>query len=262
MPGRRPVQVLLLPGGVLPAGPAYQELLRALGPEVDARAKELEVYASDTPPAGFGLDVEADGITRFAEAQGFDRFHLVGYSAGGACSLAYAARHPRRLLSLALMEPAFAGRQNMSDAERAAMEGFRRIAELPDDDMMAAFIRAQLRPGVRPPTPPPGPPPPWMATRPRGLRAFLGAFFASDLELEPLRSFDQPVYFAVGGLSHPDYYALMAQRLAQVFPNFTIETYPERHHFDPPHRLEPQRVATALRSLWARAETQPSAQRG
>ncbi len=253
MPGPQSCQVVLLPGGVLPAGPAYEGLLRKLGPGVEARAKELEVYAGDTPPEPFTLDVEVDGIHRFAEAAGFYRFHLVGYSAGGASSLAYAARYPDRLLSLALMEPAFAGWQGMSSAERAILERFRDVAALPDDQMMPAFVAAQLRPEVPLPQPPPGPPPPWMEKRPAALRAFLGCFLTSDLDLAALRSFTRPVYFALGGLSHPDYYEAMARRLAGVFPDFSVDVYAERHHFDPPHRMEPSRVADALQQLWARA---------
>jgi pimeloyl-ACP methyl ester carboxylesterase len=253
VPGSQDYQVVLVPGGVLPAGPAYDELLRELGPGVDARAKELEVYRGDAPPEPFTLDVEADGIQRFAQAAGFDRFHLVGYSAGGASSLAYAAAHPDRLLSLSLMEPAFAGSQGMSSAERAVLERFRGVANLPDDQMMPAFVAAQLRPGVPLPQPPPGPPPPWMAKRPAALRALLHCFLTSDLDLAALRSFTRPVYFALGGLSHPNYYEAMARRLAGVFPDFTLEVYADRHHFDPPHRIEPHRLADALRQLWDRA---------
>ena len=62
------------------------------------------------------------------------------------------------------------------------------------------------------------------------------------------------VYFALGGRSNPDYYAGMAERLAAIFPDFTIETFPERHHFDPPHRVEPERLANSLLALWQRAE--------
>jgi hypothetical protein len=62
------------------------------------------------------------------------------------------------------------------------------------------------------------------------------------------------VRFALGGRSNHDYYGRMAERLATVFPDFTIETFPDRHHFDPPHRIEPARVATSLRSLWTRAQ--------
>lgn len=53
----------------------------------------------------------------------------------------------------------------------------------------------------------------------------------------------------------PDYYEKMAKRLAGVFSDFTLEVFEERHHFDPPHRIEPERLASSLRGLWARAET-------
>jgi hypothetical protein len=62
------------------------------------------------------------------------------------------------------------------------------------------------------------------------------------------------VYFALGGRSNPDYYARMAERLAAIFPDFTVETFPDRHHFDPPHRIEPERLSHSLLTHWARAE--------
>ena len=93
-----------------------------------------------------------------------------------------------------------------------------------------------------------------MATRPAGLHAFMRAFFSSDLDLETLRRFARPVWFALGGRSDTDYYGRMATRLAGVFPDFTTEVFPDRHHFDPPHRIEPARVAASLRALWSRAE--------
>jgi pimeloyl-ACP methyl ester carboxylesterase len=238
----------------MPAGPAYGALLAELGPDVDARPKELEVYARDTPPPDYSLANEAAGITRVADDAGFERFHLVGYSAGGASSLAFAARYPERLLGLALMEPAFAGWQEMSTAERSHMERFRALLDKDGPEMLAEFQSLQLAPGVDPTPPSPGPPPHWMAARPAGLRAVLRAFFASDLDLERMRRFDRPVWFALGGRSHPDYYARMSERLATVFPDFVVEVFPDRHHFDPPHRIEPARVARSLRSLWARAD--------
>lgn len=249
-----PWQVVLLPGGVMPAGPAYGALLAELGPDVDARPKELEVYADDAPPPDYSLATEVDGIARVADEAGFDRFHLVGYSGGGASSLAFAASRPDRLLSLALMEPAFAGWQRMGDAERSHFERFRPLLDKDGPEMLAAFQALQLAPGVDLVPAPQGPPPPWMARRPAGIHAFLRTFFDSDLDLETLRRFDRPVWFALGGRSHPDYYARMAERLAGVFPDFTVEVFPDRHHFDPPHRIEPARVAASLRSLWDRAE--------
>jgi hypothetical protein len=37
-----------------------------------------------------------------------------------------------------------------------------------------------------------------------------------------------------------------------VFPDFTLDVFAERHHFDPPHRVEPERLAGSLRAIWAR----------
>jgi pimeloyl-ACP methyl ester carboxylesterase len=249
-----PWQVILLPGSVMPAGPAYGALLAELGSDVDARPKELEVYAAETPPAGYSLANEVDGISRVADEAGFERFHLVGYSGGGAACLAYTADHPERLLSLALMEPAFAGWQMMTLEEHANFERFRPLLAMDGPEQMARFQALQLAPGVAPSPPPPGPPPPWMALRPAGVRAFLATFLSSDMDLDALRKFERPVWYALGGLSHPDYYARMADRLAGVFPDFTVEVFPDRHHFDPPHRIEPHRVAASLRALWSRAE--------
>jgi len=244
---------VLLPGGVLPAAPAYAPLLKVLGERVDAVVKDLEVYAGDEPPPGYGLDTEVVGIARAADAHGFDRFHLVGYSGGDASSLAFAARHGERLLSLALLEPAWAGNRRLPE-EDALMVRFRALEPLPPEQFMAGFTRLQLAPGVEPPPPPAGPPPPWLAKRPAGLRAFIRAFESGDLDLGALRAFERPVYFALGGRSNPDYYGRMAERLAAVFPDFTLETFADRHHFDPPHRIEPERLAASLLSLWERAE--------
>ena len=228
-------------------------LLRALDGRVDAVAKNLEVYSGDAPPPDYSLGTEVGGILREADAHGFDRFHLVGYSGGGAASLAFAAAHGERVLSLTLLEPAWAGNER-TPAEEAVAQRFRALEPLPTDQFMAGFVSLQLAPGVEPPQPPEGPPPPWMAKRPAGLRAFLEAFAHGDLDLDALRAFDRPVYFGLGGRSNPDYFAEMAERLAAIFPDFSIETFPERHHFDPPHRIEPARLADSLLALWQRAE--------
>jgi pimeloyl-ACP methyl ester carboxylesterase len=246
-------QVVLLPGAVLPAEPAYAALLGVLGERVHAVAKDLEVYAGEQPPPDFSLGTEAAGILREADVHGFEKFHLVGYSGGGASALAFTALHGERLLSLALLEPAWAGNER-TPQEDALMERFRALDALPPAQFVPEFTRLQLAPGVEPPAAPEGPPPPWMAKRPAGIRAFLEAFDAGDLDLEALEAFDRPVYFALGGRSNPDYYARMGERLATVFPNFTVETFPERHHFDPPHRVEPERLADSLLALWHRAE--------
>lgn len=251
--GRRP-QVIMLPGAVLPAEVAFGALVDALGDAVEAVAKELELYAGAEPPPGYRLDVEIEGILRVADASGFDRFHLVGYSGGGAASLAFAAKHPQRLRSLALLEPAWAGNEGLDPVEQAVWREYERILSLPAEERMPAFVRAQVGPGVEPPPPPPGPPPPWMSNRPAGVNALLDAFRAGQLELDALRSLEAPVYFALGGLSNRDQYEKIAERLSGVFPDFTLEVFQERHHFDPPHRAEPARLASSLRDIWSRAE--------
>ena len=250
--------VLLLPGSVLPAAVAYPTLIAELGPDVNAVAKALEVYGGPQPPPGYTLDTEVEGILREAMALGWDRFHLVGYSGGGASALAFTARHPDKVRSLALLEPAWAGNwDDMSPAHRDLLKEYDRIEALPPEQFMAAFMRLGVRPDVVLPAPPAGEPPPWMALRPAGIAAFLNTFRTYDLDRAVLAGFDRPVYFALGGLSNPDDYGEIAERLGRTFPDFTLQEFPGRHHFDPPHRVEPQALSQSLRALWSRAQPQP-----
>src|SRR4051812_5514353 len=245
---------MLLPGIVLPADLAYAELVAVLGSDVEPIVKDLEVYREDYPPVGYSLDTEVAGVLREAEARGWDSFHLVGYSAGGAAALACAARHPARLLSLGLLEPAWAGSWDWSPEHDRLWAKYDQIAQASTPEFMPAFMRLQLRPSVPLPASLPGPPPAWMNQRPEGMRALLRTFQTYDLARGALTAFDRPVYFALGGLSNPDQFGDMADRLANVFPDFTLEVFAERHHLDPPHRNEPDRLAGALRAIWARGE--------
>jgi hypothetical protein len=43
----------------------------------------------------------------------------------------------------------------------------------------------------------------------------------------------------------------MADRLAAMLPDFTLEVFEDRHHFDPPHRAEPERLARTLAAFWS-----------
>jgi pimeloyl-ACP methyl ester carboxylesterase len=246
--------VILLPGIVTPAELAYGALIAELGPDVETVAKDLEVYATPEPPEDYSLEVEIAGVLRDADARGWERFHLGGYSGGGAASLAFAAARPERLVSLALLEPAWAGKWDLSLAEEALWLEFERLEELPVEEFMPTFVRLGLKPGVPLPEPPSGEPPPWMAKRPAGIRAINRAFKRGDIDRDALRRFDRPVYFALGGLSNPDQYGEIAKRLSGVFSDFQLEVFEERHHFDPPHRIEPERLASSLKTLWRRAE--------
>jgi hypothetical protein len=134
-------RVILLPGIVLPAEPAYGALIEALGPDVEAVAKDLEVYATPEPPQDYSLEVEIERAARGGRAQlgALSSRRVLGR---GAASLAFAAAR---------------------------------------------------------------------------------------------------------------------KRLSGVFADFELEVFDDRHHFDPPHRIERERLAISLKKLWGRAErSQPS----
>jgi pimeloyl-ACP methyl ester carboxylesterase len=249
-----PFRVVLLPGSVLPAELAYGALIGALGSDADAVAKDLEVYATAEPPDDYSLDFEVDGVLREANARGWERFHLVGYSGGGAAALAFTARYPDRLWSLALLEPAWAGDWDLSPAEQKIWREYERLEGLAPEKLMPAFMRLNLKPGVPVAPPPARGTPPLMAKRPAGIGAFMRTFKTYELDREDCRRFDRPVYYALGGLSNADQFGEIGKRLGGVFPQFTLEVFDERHHFDPPHRIEPERLATSLKALWKRAE--------
>ena len=253
--GTAPFRVILLPGSVLPGELAYGSLVAALGSDTDAVVKELEVYATPEAPPDYTLDLEVAGVLRAADERGWERFHLVGYSGGGAAALAFTARHSERVASLAVLEPAWAGRWDLSPVEQALWREYDRLDALPPDLVMRPLMRLGVTPGVELPPPQAGDPPPWMAKRPGGIRAFMKTFKTYELDRDALARFDRPVYFALGGLSNPDQYGAIAARLSRVFPDFELEVFEERHHFDPPHRIEPERLAGSLRAFWRRAST-------
>jgi hypothetical protein len=47
--------VVFMPGGVTPVRPSCAPLLEELGEEVEPLLKDLEVYASDEPPAAYSM---------------------------------------------------------------------------------------------------------------------------------------------------------------------------------------------------------------
>jgi pimeloyl-ACP methyl ester carboxylesterase len=251
-----PFRVILLPGSVLPGDLAYGSLVAALGSTTDGVVKELEVYATPEAPPDYTLDLEVAGVLRDADERAWEQFHLVGYSGGGAAALAFAARHSERLASLALLEPAWAGRWVLSSPEQALWLEYDLLEALPPDQFMRTFMGLNVKPGVELPPPPTGDPPPWMARRPGGIRAFMRTFKTYELDHAALARFDRPVYFALGGLSNPDQFGAIATRLSRVFSDFELEVFEERHHFDPPHRVEPERLADSLKALWRRADLQ------
>jgi pimeloyl-ACP methyl ester carboxylesterase len=247
MTARTPVPVVLLPGILMPAALRYAPLLEALGSEVRAVTKDLEVYGGGAvPPPGYSLRTELDGITRAADEAGFGAFHLYGHSGGGACAIAFTASNPGRVLSLALDEPAVD-----FGAEDTALirDVFLPMMEVPPEEQLGAFVRSMFRSDVEPPPPPSGPPPPWMRDRPAGIVAFVRALADAGVPIERLREFERPVYYSYGSLSNEDW-ERRAERLAAIFPSITVERYEGLSHMNASHVAEPERVAGALRRLW------------
>lgn len=242
---------IFLPGILMPAFVRYAPLLAELGDERITLTKELEVYAAAAPPDDYSIATEVDGVQRFADEHGLDRFHLYGHSAGASIALAYAATHPDRVVSVALDEPA----SDFSDSDRHAMalDLPADLDDLPVPERMARFARSLVRSGVEPPGLAPPSDNPEMAKRPAGLGAFSRALAGYDLERDTVRSFARPVYFSYGSLSNERWEA-MAQRLEKDFPHCTVERYEGIHHLNTSHQAEPKRVATALHRLWATAE--------
>jgi pimeloyl-ACP methyl ester carboxylesterase len=245
---------IFLPGVITPAEVAYSALRAAFDDPDRIILRNLAVYDTDEPPADYDLNAEIAAVLDTAKGAGLDRLHLVGYSAGGAVAAAVAARNPERLVSLALLEPAWLGNAAMRGEERDAHEAIIAAMGLAPEEVLPTFVKLQLAPGVQPPSPPPGPPPAWMAKRPSGLKAIEAAFRGYELDMEALRRFPGPVLYILGGLSNPALYRRRAERARELFSDFTLEEFAERHHFSPPHRMEPKRVVEILKALWARAE--------
>jgi pimeloyl-ACP methyl ester carboxylesterase len=245
--------VIFLPGVIMPSALRYAALLRELGNDVVAITKDLELYGGPvTPPPGYEVATEVEAVSRAADAAGLEKFHLYGHSGGGAVALAYVAAHPQRVLTLAVDEPAY----DFLDAPET--EGYwdeiEAVGTLPASDRLPAFLRLQLAPGVPLPPPPQGAPPPWMASRAAGVPALASAMHQHHVNPDRYRHYGAPVYFSHGSLSHP-YWLGMRDRLAALFPDFTVEGYEDLHHLNTSHQAEPTRVAAALRRHWSRALT-------
>ena len=246
------VQVIALPGGVMPAALRYQHLASVLGHEVQLHLKDLEVYSGDQPPAGYSIRMEVDALARFADSLGLERFHLLGYSGGGFISLAFAGTHPERLRSLAVFEAASVPGP-LTPEEADLYQALRtELAGKSGPEFVRIFMQLQVKPGVQLP-PPAGPPPPWMGSRPAGLAAMMAAPDAHPFDRESLRDCRFPVFLGYGDQTgvHEE---IRAGILGRLLPDVQIRRFPGIHHFVPPEQIYSPDHIQALRALWARAE--------
>jgi pimeloyl-ACP methyl ester carboxylesterase len=240
------IDLILLPGIVLPAALRYRDLLQHLE-GVNTVIKDLEVYREAPPPADYSIAQEVEGLARAADEAGLDRFHVYAHSGGGAVALAFAVTHPERLLSLAVDEPASDFTDDCNSTY--AWDEFDRASALPPAEATRAFLALQVAPGVVLPPPPEGPPPPWMSARPAGIRAMIRAIRSHHVEPAAYTRFAAPVDYTWGSRTHPRW-TLMERRLSALFPRFTSEMFEGLHHLNTSHQAEPARVAARLREFW------------
>jgi pimeloyl-ACP methyl ester carboxylesterase len=242
--------VVLLPGIIAPAAIRYGPLAEQLA-DVKVIVRDLALYESDAPPAGYSIEFELDALSRAADDAQLDTFHLYGHSGGGAVALAYATSHGERVQSLAVDEPA----SDFTEAGDAVYGWgeFDAALQLPPRESMATFMRLQVADDVILPPPPAGDPPPWMAKRPAGIEAFVAALRQYRIEPADYAAFASPVYFSRGSRTHPRWEAMQA-RLAGLFPDFTAEVFEGLHHLNTSHQAEPGRVAATLTAFWERSE--------
>jgi abhydrolase domain-containing protein 6 len=71
--------------------------------------------SSQIPTASYDAETQMRRMDRFAEALKLEKFHLAGNSMGGMFAAMYGAKHPRKLLTLALLAPGGVGSPNLSE---------------------------------------------------------------------------------------------------------------------------------------------------
>jgi 3-oxoadipate enol-lactonase len=184
-------------------------------------------------------DVEA-----LIEQAGFQRYHLVGHSMGGAIVQEIALRSPQRLASLTLHDTSikFAGAGNQE-----MLEWQRKRFELAETEGMAAV--AEMPPTMAPP--PHMPPERLDETKQRLSRlspdAFLGAWNGlmewPGME-ERAAAIATPTLIVYGSLDAPGIIE-GSQSLAQKIPNARVEIIPEAAHS--PQWERPELFNRALR---------------
>jgi pimeloyl-ACP methyl ester carboxylesterase len=245
------VQVVAVPGSVAPAAQRYQPLIDHTGEVAEFHLKDLEVYREATPAPDYSIDEEVEAINRFADLNDLERFHLVAYSGGGFISLAYAATHPGRVISLGLFEPARIP-SPLTIEEREFFEDLeRKLDGLTGAEFMARFVREQVKPGVQA-SPPPVAASPEMQKRPAGIAALIRAFDEYSFDRELFRRAPFPVYYGYGDLSHPEQ-AVKAGVLSRLFGDIRVQRFAGVHHFVPADQIYIPAHVAALTEMWQRA---------
>lgn len=95
--------------------------------------------APSVAPPGFGFDTtEVADMLAVLDAEGIDRAHIVGHSAGGTIALAFTLKHPERVRRLVLIEPTFVSQ--MSDEMYEPLKAD--FESMSDEEMVSEAMQA------------------------------------------------------------------------------------------------------------------------
>jgi pimeloyl-ACP methyl ester carboxylesterase len=232
-------------GAVAPAAWTYARLQQQVNNTTYLILRDLEGYAHPLA-VDYGLHSEVEAIERAANAEDFECFHLVGYSAGGGVALACAVAFPEHIRSLTLIEPAWMGNHIWDPVEAAYLSNVDRAMQLPVSELGRALLAAMSPPGTDPSTiPTPG----WLMERAARFALIWRGFREATLDLQSLQSFPAPVYLPVGGKSHPRF-LLAARWLASMVPRCQVDVYQDQNHLEVPPIRETERFIRVVHPLW------------
>ena len=113
-----------------------------------ALAIDLPGHGKSPPASSFEIPDVAAAALAALDAHGLERFALVGHSWGGAVALALAARAPRRVAGLLLLDPASDGHRMPKQEAESLMAALRDDYEATLDGHWSSLLE-QARPEVR-----------------------------------------------------------------------------------------------------------------
>lgn len=104
--------------------------------------------SSQVPTDSYSFESQIGRIDRFTEVLHLDKFHMAGNSMGGAFTAAYGAKHPEKVLTLALLDPAGAPSENKSEVATQLEQGNNPLLvhNAADFDKLMALIFAKTPP--------------------------------------------------------------------------------------------------------------------
>ena len=223
--------------------------------DVDVVAKDLEVYAPSEPPARLFARQRDRGVAQRGRRSRVRALStLVGYSAAEPARRRSRPATATACSSLALLEPAWVGtRARSSEEQRALRAELNGARDLPAEQILPQVRSPPARgrnraaaPAGRPTAAVDG-----QASR-RGCRALMDVLRAttgSTRDRPASRSATRSTMRSALAAT-PTLTPGWPNELGELFADFTLEVYDDRHHFDPPHRVEPERLAARLRQLW------------